>query len=158
GLPNGATLVPGPVYGTAIFTWTPNAADAGLKDITFTATDSGNGDASDKLSSTQHLLLNVRTGNVAPVLAPVGNLTFVEGQARQVQLVAIDADDDPVSFTATNLPAGASLSASGVLSYTPGFQAAGNTPGIKITATDGAGSSSETIAITVQNVNQAPVI
>ena len=42
-LPPGATITPQPVYGTALFEWTPTAADRGVHALTFRVTDDGNG-------------------------------------------------------------------------------------------------------------------
>ncbi|WP_253261857.1 putative Ig domain-containing protein [Ramlibacter montanisoli] len=59
-LPAGATLLPGAVYGTADFSWTPGSA--GVHEITFTVTDSlGQSDS-------RTIQLEARAANAAPIL------------------------------------------------------------------------------------------
>jgi hypothetical protein len=55
--------------------------------------------------------------NSAPVLLPPPAQTIEVGATLRVQLEATDADGDPPLFSATSLPAGASLSATGLLSW-----------------------------------------
>src|SRR5205814_7881520 len=101
----------------------------------------------------------VRGSNAAPVLAPVGDRSVAVGQLLSVALAATDPDGDAITYTATNLPAGARLDpASGVLSWTPGLFQAGTYGGIVLTAGDGNRSASTTITITATPVNQAPIL
>jgi hypothetical protein len=74
-------------------------------------------------------------------------------------LAALDPDGDPLSFSATNLPAGASLDPqTGVLRWTPNLIQAGDYDGIVLSVSDGHRSDSETISLQVVNRNQAPVL
>src|SRR5204862_5087209 len=152
-LPAGATLVPGVAYGSAVFTWTPTAADAGTHSVTFVVTDSlGNRDQ-------QTVAIVARATNAAPVLLPVGDQTVAEGAVLHTQLIALDADGDALTFTATNLPPGVTLDrAAGMLTWNPNYFQAGRYAGIGLTVTDGAASSSETIVITVTATDQAPLL
>ncbi|WP_404783509.1 putative Ig domain-containing protein [Altericista sp. CCNU0014] len=153
GLPTGATLTPLPIYGQARFSWTPTAADLGNYDLNFQVEDSRT------LGDQQAVRLVVRNTNAAPVLATVGTVTVQENQALTLPLVATDSDGDRLTYAATNLPAGAKLDAlTGVLSWTPSLFQAGTYAGIQVTATDGNRSSTQTFSITVNNVNQAPVL
>src|SRR6185312_5243228 len=72
GLPAGATLTAGTVYGTADLRWTPAAGDAGQHPVTFRVTD-GTG------SDMRTVSLVVRSANAAPVVAPVADLLAHEG-------------------------------------------------------------------------------
>ena len=151
GLPGTATLVAGAAYGTAVFTWTPTTADAGTHTVTFTVTDSTGG--SD--SATTNIV--ARATNAAPLLLPVGNQTVAEGALLDVALGAVDADNDPLTWSATGLPAGARLDqATGHLTWQPGYDAAGTYSGIGLTVTDGAATSTETIGITVTQTDRPP--
>jgi YD repeat-containing protein len=153
GLPAGATLTPLPTYGQAQFSWTPTAADLGNYNLNFQVVDSRT------LSDVQAVRLVVRNTNAAPVLAPVGAVTIQENQALILPLVATDSDGDRLTYAATNLPAGAKLDAlTGVLSWTPSLFQAGTYTGIQVTASDGNRSRTQTFSITVNNVNQAPVL
>src|SRR5206468_894536 len=77
----------------------------------------------------------------------------------RVQVVGQDAENDPVTYSATGLPPGASLDpVSGLLTWTPTMFQAGQYGNIVLGATDGNLSSTETIAIVVTPVNQPPVL
>lgn len=56
--------------------------------------------------------------NSAPVLLPSPSQTVAVGATLRVQLQATDADGDIPVFNTTSLPAGASLSSTGLLSWT----------------------------------------
>ena len=82
-----------------------------------------------------------------------------EGALLQVQLTVIDTDGDPVTFSAANLPPGATLDAlTGVLRYSPNLLAEGVYSNVTLTASDGHASSTETIRIGVTRTNQAPIL
>src|SRR5262249_50705543 len=70
-----------------------------------------------------------------------------------------DPDGDPVSYSAVNLPPGATLDpAAGVLRWTPNVFQAGLYPGVVLRATDGNLTASQTVTIQVDNANQPPVL
>ena len=159
GLPAGATITPQATYGTALFSWTPAAGDLGAHDLTLRVSDDGNDAKGPVGSDEQTLRIVVRATNRAPVLQPVGDYTLVEGDLLSLPLVASDADGDPLTFAASNLPAGAKLDPrSGVLSWQPNLIQAGDYDGIVLTASDGNRSDSETISLQVVNRNQAPIL
>lgn len=96
--------------------------------------------------------------NRAPVLAPIGNRSAVAGSALTFTVSATDPDaSDPKTFSATNLPAGATFSpASGEFAWTPAGSDLGNHPNIGFEVTDGAATDSETIAIDVDAALPTP--
>jgi surface protein len=108
-------------------------------------------------------------GNNPPVLDPIQapNLPFPdflvtgEGVSFEYKITATDPDDDTLTYSAANLPVGASIDAqTGVLSWTPTYTQAGFYPGIEITVSDDHIPSkldSRIISIVVGNVNRAPV-
>ncbi len=152
-LPPGLILTPTAVYGQALVEWTPSADDIGTYDLRFVVTDSAGN------SATEDARVVVRTANTSPVLDPVGNRTVNEGEALQISLSAFDADGDPLTYGVENLPPGARFDvADGIFTWTPSIVQAGNYPGIRFTASDGTAESSGTIAITVRNSNQPPVL
>jgi YD repeat-containing protein len=158
-LPAGATLTPQDVYGTALFTWTPTAADLGSHALTLRIADDGNAGHGPVGTDAQTLRVVVRSANQAPVLQPVGDHTLSEGDTLVLPVLAVDPDGDPLTFSATNLPAGASLDPqTGVLRWTPNLIQAGDYDGIVLSVSDGHRSDSETIALQVVNRNQAPVL
>lgn len=138
---------------TRTFTWTPNYDQAGTYPVTFTVNDGTGG------SDSETITITVNNANQAPELAAIGNKTVNEGQPFSFTLSASDRDGNPLTYSASNLPQGASFNSSTkTFAWTPGYNQAGTYP-VTFTVNDGAGGSdSETITITVKNVNQAPVI
>jgi len=97
--------------------------------------------------------------NRLPVLDPVGNKLVAEGNALTFTLSGSDPDNDALTYSASELPEGASFNpTTREFSWTPNFIQAGNYPGITFIVTDGSLSDSETITITVNNTNRAPVL
>ena len=98
--------------------------------------------------------------NRAPVLNPIGNKQVTEGQTLAFTLSASDADNDPLSFSASNLPAGATFIGR-TFSWTPAAQQVGTHSNIRFTVSDlRGGTDTDTISITVQPplANRAPII
>lgn len=138
-------------------TWATTAANVGVyPNIVFTVTDHG----TPALSVSQSITITVGQPNNAPVLAAVGNKQVNEGQSLQFTLAASDPDaGNTLTFDTSNVPAGAVFdTASGVFSWTPGYEAAGSYS-VNFAVFDNgtpALSDTEAITITVANVNRAP--
>lgn len=94
------------------------------------------------------------------MLDPIGDKTVDEENPLSFTVTASDPDSDPVTLSVSDLPAGASFNpATGQFSWTPG-EAQQGTYSVTFTAADDgtpALSDSETITITVNEVNDAPV-
>ncbi len=93
----------------------------------------------------------MNTDDTVTVTNP-GNQTGLQGKALTVPLTAADSGLYPISFSATGLPAGLSISSSGVISGTP---SEGGSFGVTVTATSdtgAAGSATFTWAITPDTV------
>ncbi len=156
-LPTGATLTGTTIYGQAIFSWTPTAADLGAHPITLTVTDSGNGGATTPQSSNQTINLVVRSTNHAPVLQPIAATIGAEGSALSFTVTATDADGDPLTYSGTNLPGGSKFNAqTGVFTWTPAPGQAGAYT-LTFSATDGSGTVSEAVSLTIAHTLQTPV-
>ena len=121
--------------------------------ITFTVTDSTGG--SDTPDDRRRRARNELGADPPAGRQPDGG----RGRAaRRRSSKAIDADGDALTWSATGLPAGAQLDpVSGRLRWQTNYLSAGTYPGIKLTASDGAASSTETIGITVTQTDQAPI-
>jgi len=91
--------------------------------------------------------------NQAPVLETIGNQSVDENVALTFTLSATDADGDTLTYSATDLPSGATLNSStGAFSWTPDYSQAGSYS-LTFSVNDGnGGTASETIIITVNNV------
>ncbi|MCE5319268.1 MAG: putative Ig domain-containing protein [Parachlamydia sp.] len=97
--------------------------------------------------------------NHAPVLSPIGNKTIDEGAMLDITLSATDEDNDPLTFSISPLPNGATFNATTkTFSWTPTYSQSGSYQ-VTFTADDGyGGTASETISIIVNNKNRAPVL
>ncbi|MBY0457043.1 MAG: putative Ig domain-containing protein, partial [Gemmataceae bacterium] len=147
------------VYGTATLRWTPTTADFGQYAAVFTVTDGGNGNPANAASTSRPVRIAVRAANQAPTLDPVGTQTVAEGDTLSLRLFGNDPDGDPLTYTATGLPAGATLDpATGMLTWTPSFFQAGEYPGVTVRATDGDLTAARPFTVRVTNTNQAPVL
>jgi len=87
-------------------------------------------------------------GNSPPVLGAIGNKNATVGNQLSFQVSATDADADALTYSASNLPAGATFNpGTRTFSWTPAQ--AGTHPNVHFEVTDGTASDSENIMITV---------
>ena len=80
---------------------------------------------------------------LAPVITSGSTASGTTGQAFSYQITATNS---PTSFTASPLPPGLTLSASGAISGTP---TAGGTYNVSVTATNATGTGSQAVTITI---------
>jgi hypothetical protein len=118
------------------------------------------GDNSFNGSTSVSIIQTVIALNRPPVLTPIGNKTVNEGQLLSFAISATDPDGDVLTYSYDNLPTGASFDlTTRTFSWTPTYDQAGTYPDIKFSVTDGKATPvSESIIITVVNVNRPPVI
>jgi len=89
--------------------------------------------------------------NHAPVLDPIGNKAVYEGQLLEFIVTATDPDGDNLTYSASNLPEGASFDpAAQTFSWTPTYVQAGTYPNVHFGVTDGNLTDVEDITITVK--------
>jgi Ca2+-binding RTX toxin-like protein len=148
---------------TGILSGTPANADVGTLSIKVTATDGAGASVSDAFG------LTVKNVNDAPVVAHAApDQTATQNALFTYQLPANTFADidvgDSLTLSATlasgnPLPTWLSFNAStGTFSGTPGNADVGSLS-VKVTAKDGSGASvSDVFGLTVQNVNDAPVL
>jgi hypothetical protein len=137
----------GTASGTASWSVSPIALQVGSNVLTVTARDAAGNTASDVLTVTV---------NAAPTLASVPNQSSVAGLATTLQLVGSDANGDALTYSASGLPTGLSVSASsGLISGTPGQTGTYN---VTASVSDGALSASRTFtwAITASASDTTP--
>ncbi|MDZ4860211.1 MAG: PQQ-dependent sugar dehydrogenase [Candidatus Hydrogenedentes bacterium] len=147
--------------GTATFLWQTDYEDQGtLANVTFAARDANDATWTD----TEVIAVTVGNVNPPPVLAAIGNKSVNENALLQFLISASDTDGTTPTLSATNLPAGASVNNNGdgtaSFSWTPDFTDAGP-HSVTFTATDTGApplTDSETVTITVNNVNRPPVL
>jgi PKD repeat protein len=137
---------------TRIFNWTPSYTQSGTyPNITFTVSDG-------TLTDSETITITVNNSNRAPELAAIGNKTANEGSILQFTISAVDTDAaDTLTYSAANLPGGATFNATTrTFTWMPGFTQAGTYANVTFTVSDGTLTDSETITITVNNVNHPP--
>ncbi|MBC7086350.1 MAG: PGF-pre-PGF domain-containing protein [Methanomethylovorans sp.] len=138
GLPAGATLDPN----TGVFNWVPSYTASGKYTIVFIATANG-------LSDSQTITVTVGDVDRGPVLADIDNKTVSIYSPLSFTISAIDPDGDPIVYSATGIPRGATFSTTtGAFSWTPGSGSEG-TYFITFTAESKGLIDSKTVTITV---------
>jgi hypothetical protein len=136
GLPAGLTLN----STTGLISGTPTTVGGGT--VTVTVNDGRGGSDSESFNWT------ITPPNVAPVLSAPAAQSGSVGTAVSLQLAATDGNGDPLTYSASGLPAGLTVgTTTGLISGTP--QTVGSGP-VTVTVNDGrGGSDSETFTWTV---------
>jgi hypothetical protein len=94
-----------------------------------------------------------------PGVANIPNLTVNEGSQLQYQVIANDPDNDVLSYSLTNAPAGATISPGGLFSWTPNEAQGPAVYNILVNVNDGHNPTVKTqLKVTVKEVNTAPFI
>jgi hypothetical protein len=156
GAPAGATIG----AATGVFSWTPSSS--GTFPVTIRVTDNGTLPLSD--SETISITTCLGCGISPPTLAAIGNKTVNELALLSFTATATDPDIPPQTLTfslGAGAPAGSAITAGGAFSWIPTeAQGPGVYPITVIVTDNGAGnlSDSETIQVTVNEVNLAPVL
>ena len=149
-LPSGAGFNPS----TRTFSWTPTLDQSQVYSVTFSVSDSS-------ASDTETISITVTGVNQAPALDAVGTQTIGEGSQLTFTVSGSDPDGDALTYSAENLPLGATFNPSTRLfDWTPNFDVSENTRVYPVTfrVSDGLAEDAETITINVTNVNRAPVL
>jgi len=138
------------------FTFANVALNVGANAFTVLATDrAGN------QTTASRTITRLAAGNTVPVLIPVGNRTVNEGQLLTFTVDSTDPDSgQTLTYSAANLPVDAAFNPdTRVFTWTPTeSQGPGSYTGILFSVTDGFATVTETIAITVNEVNAAPTL
>jgi hypothetical protein len=115
----------------------------------------------DPASGVDKTYIFLNNQNHAPVLDPIGNKTANEGETLTFTLSATDLDGNTLTYSASNLPAGATFdTVTGVFSWTPAYNQSGNYADVEFSVIDNGTPmqlDSELITITVGNTNRSPV-
>lgn len=95
--------------------------------------------------------------NEPPIFETIANKEVDEGQILSFMIIAKDANGDTLSYSASNLPSGATFDpVTKKFQWIPVYNQAGNYPNIHFEVTDGTLKDSKDIVITVNNVNREP--
>ncbi|WP_345321318.1 putative Ig domain-containing protein, partial [Novipirellula rosea] len=142
---------------TGAFSWTPSEAQGpGVYTFNVIVSD-GEGAVDSEL-----IEVTVTEVNQAPVLATIGAQSVDEGATLTFTASATDSDLPAQSLTYSlsgSVPAGAVINpATGVFSWTPGESLGGTTATFDVVVSDGVTTASETIVVTINDLNSAPVL
>jgi hypothetical protein len=148
-LPEGAAFS----SSTRVFSWTPSYDQAGsYKDIQFQATDG-------TYIVTDSPDITVNNVNQAPVLNSISDNTVNTGSALNITVSGSDPDEDSLTYSASNLPAGSSFNASThKFTWTPIADQVGIYSNIVFQVSDGSLADTENITIMVKSGNNPPVL
>lgn len=132
----------GSLLSGSTFIWTPSYTQAGSYTLTFSVSDDKGG------TDSKTVTITVTSSNRPPTLASLANQSVTAGSTITVGLSATDPDNDPLSYSVTGSPAGASFAGS-MFSWTPTTAQAG-TYLVTFTVSDyNGGTDSKTLSITV---------
>jgi len=150
GAPSGASITSG-----GAFSWTPTEAQGpGVYNINVTVSD---GTATDY----EVIVVTVNESNTPPVLNPIGPKTINELSTLTFTATATDPEVPPQTLTFSlgpGAPSGASITSGGAFSWTPTEAQGPGIYNINVTVSDGIATDYEVIAVTVNEVNQPPVL
>ncbi|MCX6681833.1 MAG: Ig-like domain-containing protein [Methanoregula sp.] len=148
GLPTGASFD----TGSHTFTWTPGFDKApGPYLVTFAVSDG-------TLTASEVVTITVVNVNRPPVFGTISDQTVNENVLLVFTVSATDADNDPLSYSASNIPLGATFNKdTQTFEWTPGFDKAPGLYLVTFAVSDGTLTASEVVTITVVNVNRPPI-
>jgi len=150
GAPPGASITSG---GT--FSWTPTEAQGPSSYVIRIIVSDGS------LQDYEDITVTVNEVNVAPILDPIGNKAVNELTLLTFTATASDADLPAQTLTfslGAGAPAGASITSAGVFTWTPTEAQGPGSYVIRIIVSDGIAQDYEDITVTVNEVNQPPVL
>ena len=135
-----------------LFEWTPTFDDSDVYSVLFNVTDG-------QLWDSEIIYITVINVNRVPVLESIGNKEVDEGQLLQFTVSATDPDNDNLTYSANNLPTGASFNPDAQeFIWTPTYDQTGVYSDVQFVVSDGDLTDYENITITVNNVNRAPIL
>jgi hypothetical protein len=137
-------------------TWTPGFDQSGEYELIVECSDG-------EFTVTKPLKVSITHINRPPEIGEITNQSVDENSLLSLSIDYNDPDKEDegkLQISVSNLPTGAQFdNQSGTLSWTPNYDQAGSYDGLNIIVTDPAGAKSEkAFAITVNNINRAPVL
>lgn len=137
---------------TQIFEWITDYEDEGMYTVVFHVSDGS-------AEVTQEVQIEIRKLDRPPVLSPIGDKDVNDNELLTFTLNASDPDSDPITYRMTSLQGATLDQQTGVFSWTPANSQIQVEPyEVTFTAETAEASVSETIQITVHDINHAPVL
>jgi hypothetical protein len=129
--------------GTGLISWAPNAANVGVDTVEVRVTDGHGGEVRQKYA------LTTSARNDRPVITSVPVTHAVEDSPYSYQMTATDEEGDGLLYLLIKKPTGMTITSSGgLITWVPG----------DARVSDGIGYSDQQFVITVNNINDLPVI
>jgi len=140
----GATVAPAgmTVLASGLISWTPTTEQTGEQEVTLYA-DDGQG----RVTMSYRITVTDGTGNVPPDISSQPATAAVVGQAYSYNIVATDAESDPLFYALDTAPAGMTLTGH-VIRWTPASGQLGD-QSVSLRVTDGNGTAIQGFTITV---------
>jgi len=139
---------------TGSFDWSPAKGDAGSHMSTFFADDTFGG------TDTRSVAIEVVAVNTPPVLGPLPDRIIDPETMAILSIWATDDDGDPITITASGLPAYGEFtdygSGSAGIVLAPPLAASGTSFRVTVAASDGAASDEASFLVTITGDAQAP--
>jgi RHS repeat-associated protein len=146
--PSGMTIDPS----SGLIQWTPAAGQLGLNVALVAVTDGQGGVA------TQGFTITVRPPNQPPVIKSTPITTVTAGASYEYDVMAVDPDGDPLTYTLTTAPAGMTIDSLGRITWSPQISDIGNQP-VDVSVSDGRGSNdSQQFTVVVVADTQSPEV
>jgi len=152
------SLPPGAAFDAVInqlFYWIPETDQAGSYRVNFMVEDPGG------LADTMAVNITVGDANRPPSISDPGPQTVLENETLTFTVTATDADNDPITLSALNMPTDASFTdqgdGSGQFTWTPGYLDDGPYR-VTFSASDGTLEDNVRVSITVEDVNLPPTL
>jgi hypothetical protein len=142
-------LPAGAAFANQTFSWTPAQGQAGTYIVNFIASDG-------RLEDVETVIITVNHTDNSPVINPVGDKSVDENVNLTFTVSATDPDGNDITYSAQNLPAGATF-INQTFNWTPNYDQAG-TYQVTFVASDGRLEDTETVTITVNNINRPPIL
>ncbi|SFM85412.1 Ig-like domain-containing protein, partial [Methanolobus profundi] len=138
---------------SGVASWTTKNKDIGTHYVNLTVSD-GYGSVDHQV-----VMITVTNVNSAPVLGEIGSQSVFEGQELAFTLNGTDPDNDPLTYSMSGEPAGATLDPStGDFSWTPDYDDEGIHSIEFMVSDDSNANDTENVLITVNNMNREPVL
>ncbi len=150
------------ISSTGLVTWVPPEGATTSGTFSITAADGGEDAAA---AATQNVTISVGVYNSAPAITSTAGTAATEDEEYSYQVTVDDVDDSnngvDLTFTLTNAPDGMVVSVTGLVTWTP-LEGVTESGTVTLTVADGgeddAAAATEDFAITVTQVNDAPLI
>lgn len=145
---NGGLSTPSatPSQASGMLSFSPEHGQQGLYVVSFTARDALG------YSTTKSVQILVKNSNRPPTISAPNSVEVDEGGLATILVTTSDPDDDPLTLSATGLPANALfIPATGTISFTPDFDQAGSY-NVVVSVDDGSETVTTAISITVNDV------